>query len=280
MELVAGGAAIVVSKNEPNYSNERQLHHIQNMPTHMIKVGEQHKWVLTKSSYLPVKWILSALLLFVFGVILVAALWNSVPWVGLWIIAISVLACGVQFCMLSPSKWAVFDDHSQQIYVEFHQPYTCGKSTVLVGSYGAFKHTQFLGDNTVRFFFDDSDGAPAGPRGPAVGGNVDLKRASSDINSWWNNKMQIDTPSEQREHVQPRKVQVAPSAAEISAENAVRSWIENTVKLPQYTDLFLKNGFTNIEMVKALSADDLYILGINDVGHREMLINEAGKLGN
>merc|ERR1711972_782195 len=59
---------------------------------------------------------------------------------------------------------------------------------------------------------------------------------------------------------------------------SMRSWMTSTVKLPEYTELLIENGFDRMEMFDNLSMEDLNLMGITKIGHRKRILAEAQKL--
>ena len=48
----------------------------------------------------------------------------------------------------------------------------------------------------------------------------------------------------------------------------LKEWIENEVKLPQYFDLLMENGFEDMESMKDITMEHLQEIGISKLGHR------------
>ena len=53
----------------------------------------------------------------------------------------------------------------------------------------------------------------------------------------------------------------------------------DTLKMPQYIDLFVQNGYESLQFVKEIkSMDDLEEIGINDIEDQMIIIREIDKL--
>jgi len=65
------------------------------------------------------------------------------------------------------------------------------------------------------------------------------------------------------------------------AEN-VQKWMADTVKLPQYTDKFVENGFDSVQLFRHTSMDDLdelmNMLNVTEEEHRGRIKDEVAKL--
>ena len=57
-------------------------------------------------------------------------------------------------------------------------------------------------------------------------------------------------------------------------------WLENVVKLPQYFDVFIKNGFEDLESICDITKDELTQINITKLGHQKKIIREIQKLNN
>merc|ERR1712150_120304 len=55
----------------------------------------------------------------------------------------------------------------------------------------------------------------------------------------------------------------------------VQLWMMNDVRLPEYTKLFVDNGFDNLDVIKAITFDDLELLGIDKLGHKKRIIQNV-----
>ena len=63
-----------------------------------------------------------------------------------------------------------------------------------------------------------------------------------------------------------------------SEMNAVRQWMNNVVKLPQYLDLFVQHGFDDLKVIQALTMNDLEEMGIEKRGHRIRIVQAIASL--
>ena len=60
---------------------------------------------------------------------------------------------------------------------------------------------------------------------------------------------------------------------QIEEENEVKAWLRNDLKLPQYIDNFMDEGWDNIDtIVHELEENDLVEMGINKKGHRKKIM--------
>ena len=60
----------------------------------------------------------------------------------------------------------------------------------------------------------------------------------------------------------------------------VKNWLQNIVKLPQYFDIFIENGFDTLHIIKHVTANDLTTIGIDKLGHKIQITQEIIKLNN
>eukprot|EP01083_Nonionella_stella_P070228 187804_1 len=58
----------------------------------------------------------------------------------------------------------------------------------------------------------------------------------------------------------------------------VRQWLTDKVKLAQYLDLFVNNGYDDLESMQDITFSELEQIGINKMGHRKKLAKYAAKL--
>ena len=61
-------------------------------------------------------------------------------------------------------------------------------------------------------------------------------------------------------------------------DKTVKSWLYDIVGLPEYEQLFIKQGIDSIDIVKLLSIDDLKSMGICKVGHQIKLFSKIKQL--
>merc|ERR1719295_1381382 len=64
----------------------------------------------------------------------------------------------------------------------------------------------------------------------------------------------------------------------VADESTVRSWMQNNVELPEYTKVFIENGFDRMSMFETLAMEDLNLMGISKLGHRKKIMSEVAKL--
>ena len=61
-------------------------------------------------------------------------------------------------------------------------------------------------------------------------------------------------------------------------QEKLKSWLENTVKLPEYFDIFMDGGIEDLETVSMLTKNELNDIGISKVGHQVKILGAARKL--
>ena len=61
-------------------------------------------------------------------------------------------------------------------------------------------------------------------------------------------------------------------------ESKLKKWMENEVKLPQYVDLLMENGFEDMESMRDITMEHLREIGIDKIGHRLKLMKSVAKL--
>ena len=57
-----------------------------------------------------------------------------------------------------------------------------------------------------------------------------------------------------------------------------KKWMENEVKLPQYFELLIENGFEDMESMKDITMEHLREMGIDKMGHRIKLMKSIAAL--
>ena len=60
--------------------------------------------------------------------------------------------------------------------------------------------------------------------------------------------------------------------AHSNKSDEVYKWLEDIVRLPQYYDIFVDNGFDDMEFIKDVTNEDLQEIGIDKLGHRKRLM--------
>ena len=61
-------------------------------------------------------------------------------------------------------------------------------------------------------------------------------------------------------------------------ESELREWIENKVKLPQYLELLIENGFEDLESLQDITMEHLREIRIDKIGHRIKLMKAVAAL--
>ena len=73
------------------------------------------------------------------------------------------------------------------------------------------------------------------------------------------------------------KLQTDESEMQMSENEAMRKWLGNTVRLPQYAELILSAGI-DLETIGDITLEELERLGIDKIGHRKKIKKYAAKL--
>ena len=55
----------------------------------------------------------------------------------------------------------------------------------------------------------------------------------------------------------------------------VQDWLTDKVKLAQYFQVFVQQGFDDLESIKDITKDDLNAMGIDKVGHQRRILKQA-----
>eukprot|EP01084_Bolivina_argentea_P018103 33751_1 len=61
-------------------------------------------------------------------------------------------------------------------------------------------------------------------------------------------------------------------------QQRLKAWLQNTVKLPQYYDLFLQNGIDELSVVALIDKETLKEMGIDTIGHQIKILDKAKQL--
>ena len=59
-------------------------------------------------------------------------------------------------------------------------------------------------------------------------------------------------------------------------EELVRQWLSINVRLPEYTERIIENGFDRMDVIARLSVTDLEPMGITKVGHKKVIMDAWG----
>ena len=65
---------------------------------------------------------------------------------------------------------------------------------------------------------------------------------------------------------------------EQSEEEKVRAWMEETVKLGQYAQVLIDNGFDEMESLMDITMEELEEMGVDKMGHRKKIFKNAQKM--
>ena len=55
-------------------------------------------------------------------------------------------------------------------------------------------------------------------------------------------------------------------------DKSVLKWLRDVVRLPQYYDKLLKNGFDDLEFIQNITKEDLKKIGIDKIGHQKRIL--------
>merc|ERR1712113_733335 len=66
-----------------------------------------------------------------------------------------------------------------------------------------------------------------------------------------------------------KRMTVKMSVNEENTEEAIfKKWVVDTLKYPEYFDLFIENGVDTLNVAKLLTKNELKAIGINKIGHQ------------
>jgi len=65
---------------------------------------------------------------------------------------------------------------------------------------------------------------------------------------------------------------------ELNDKERVQKWLKDKVKLPQYYELFIHQGFDDLESIADVTKDDLSQMGIDKVGHQRKILKNAEQI--
>jgi len=61
-------------------------------------------------------------------------------------------------------------------------------------------------------------------------------------------------------------------------KEAFISWVNDTLKLPEYLDMFIDNGFDTLKALTILTKKELEMIGIGKLGHQMLILSQARSL--
>ncbi len=67
---------------------------------------------------------------------------------------------------------------------------------------------------------------------------------------------------------------------QMSQIEKIRNWINDSVKLPQYFQLFIKHGYDDVSIILDMNNEDLIQIGIDKIGHRKKVMKYIHLLQN
>ena len=65
---------------------------------------------------------------------------------------------------------------------------------------------------------------------------------------------------------------------ELDGQEKMQKWLKETVKLPQYYQLLVQQGFDDLESIADITKDDLISMGIDKVGHQRKILKNSQQL--
>lgn len=110
--------------------------------------------------------------------------------------------------------------------------------------------------------------------------NSDLIKFKALMDDWNEIKSQIDdlTVEEKKDDDHVKEKEMMPAVVEQDNEdNEMVIWFRDKLKLPEYLDLFVSEGFDDLWVVADLTETHLKELGITKMGHRMKLLREIKK---
>jgi len=246
--------------------------------------------------------ILGILAFLVLGVVMVVVTGESWGWIftgmgGLFLPFV---------CYAVGETIVIFDDQTRKIYTRNKRCVGMSEYSKPLGDYNSFQSVElkeWLDDGTIyyefRFLFKNG---PQGTGDRTSGNEAEKRRMVRQINAWWTqhsrkmNNVKSVASSAPSAPIQNAIAPSAPLMADandanqpfastgnsegnvVSEEATVRSWMQNDVELPEYTEVFIENGFDRMSMFENLSMEDLNLMGISKLGHRRKIMSEVAKL--
>ena len=64
----------------------------------------------------------------------------------------------------------------------------------------------------------------------------------------------------------------------LTEEQKVQKWLKETVKLPEYFQLLVDQGFDELECIKDVTKEDLVSMGIDKVGHQRRILKHSAMI--
>ena len=65
-----------------------------------------------------------------------------------------------------------------------------------------------------------------------------------------------------------------------SEKEKLEAWLCDEVRLEQYFEIFVENGFDTLEAMKMVTIDELNQIGIEKLGHKMIIMKHIVKLNN
>ncbi len=61
----------------------------------------------------------------------------------------------------------------------------------------------------------------------------------------------------------------------LTEEERVQKWLKEVVKLPEYYQLLIQQGFDELDCIKDVTKEDLVAMGIDKVGHQRRILKHS-----
>ena len=106
----------------------------------------------------------------------------------------------------------------------------------------------------------------------------DLLKLNALIEEWNDIKPQRKDPQIEEKKEEEYGVDLQNAVKQEQDDNEMAVWFRQTLKLPQYLELFESEGFDELEMLSDLNDALLKELGINKMGHRMRILKAIKKL--
>ena len=65
------------------------------------------------------------------------------------------------------------------------------------------------------------------------------------------------------------------SSTPMTEEERVQKWLKEVVKLPEYSQLLIQQGFDELDCIRDVTKEDLESMGIDKVGHQRRILKHS-----
>ena len=62
---------------------------------------------------------------------------------------------------------------------------------------------------------------------------------------------------------------------QLTDQEMVQKWLNETIRLPQYFELFMEQGFEDLDSIKFMTKDDLKEIGVDNTDHQRRILKNA-----